>query len=384
MPNLQVNLVLSLSEGYARTVCEGIYRYARPHRPWGFAFDDHVYPQRMREMGTQGVIGFLSPDDTKRLRDLGIPGIDVAYDPTASDMVGRVGVDHAAIGVMAADDLLHRGFRNLAFFRLNPTPATDRMRDAFAQCAKERSAQCHFYDPQADYPPLLSRDPTIQASLLPVARWLASLPRPVAVLCVDDRRGLQIVELCRRSGIPVPGDIAVLGVSDDDMYCRRAFPLLSSIALPALQVGQEAARMLDMLMSGRPLAQSQLTLLPTKVITRPSTDALVLEDRLVVEALQFIREHAHEGIGVDALTQRFRVNRRTLERRFRQATGKAPHEEIRRLRVEHVRILLVDTDRILDDIAAACGYSTTARMCLAFKQQHHIPPGAYRRRFRSR
>jgi LacI family transcriptional regulator len=70
--------------------------------------------------------------------------------------------------------------------------------------------------------------------------------------------------------------------------------------------------------------------------------------------------------------------RRALERRFVQHLGRSPAQEIRRVRIDHARRLLAQTNLSMQEIAEACGYSTYNYLGNVFKKETGISPGRYR------
>ena len=54
------------------------------------------------------------------------------------------------------------------------------------------------------------------------------------------------------------------------------------------------------------------------------------------------------------------MSRRTLEKRFREKLKRTPGEELRRARFEHVRRLLLDTDKSIATIAYESGFASGA------------------------
>jgi LacI family transcriptional regulator len=45
--------------------------------------------------------------------------------------------------------------------------------------------------------------------------WLISLPKPTSIMACNDDMGRSILEACKSAQIPVPEQIAVVGVDDD-------------------------------------------------------------------------------------------------------------------------------------------------------------------------
>src|SRR5437660_984008 len=81
----------------------------------------------------------------------------------------------------------------------------------------------------------------------PLADWLHGLPKPVGVLACNDVRGQQVLNACRRAGLAVPDEVAVLGVDNNELVCNLADPPLSSVDANCERIGYEAAALLDRL-----------------------------------------------------------------------------------------------------------------------------------------
>ncbi len=165
---------------------------------------------------------------------------------------------------------------------------------------------------------------------------------------------------------------------------RVAYPPLSSIALHAQKIGFEAARLLDHLMSGGKPPKAPILLPPEGVVTRQSTNLLAIEDPDVVAGVRYIREHVHQHITVRHLLEAVPVNRRYLERKFKEAIGRTPLQEIRRARLEKAKELLSATDLSMPAIARRSGFPNPERLANVFHDMTAITPTAYRRKFRLR
>ena len=62
-----------------------------------------------------------------------------------------------------------------------------------------------------------------------IATWLQGLPKPVGVMACYDLRGQQVLDACRRAGLTVPEEVAVIGADDDELLCELSSPPLSSV-----------------------------------------------------------------------------------------------------------------------------------------------------------
>ena len=107
--------------------------------------------------------------------------------------------------------------------------------------------------------------------------------------------GQQLLEACLRLHLQVPEQIAVIGADNDELICNISQPPLSSVMINDEQRGYEAARMLDILMSGGTPPQNPVYVEPAGVISRASTDILAIDDPPLVEALRFVRERGCDG-----------------------------------------------------------------------------------------
>jgi LacI family transcriptional regulator len=216
-----------------------------------------------------------------------------------------------------------------------------------------------------------------------VRRWLRSLPKPVGVFVPNDLWGVQVGEACRQVELRVPEDVAILGVGNDDLYCELTRPPLSSIIVPAEQIGYEAAALLDRLLSGGKPPREPILLSPIGVATRRSTEVLAIDDPDVVAAVRYIREHAHLPLRVSDVLRQVPSGRRTLERRCRRALGWGLGEEIRRTHLEQARRLLATTDLPIKALATQAGFSDYCHMAVAFRKELGTSPSAYRQQIRA-
>ncbi len=159
--------------------------------------------------------------------------------------------------------------------------------------------------------------------------WLRGLPKPVAVLTWTSDRAREVIYGCRAIGLLVPEQVAVIGGGDDKVLCETCNPPLSAVALPSERIGYEAAALLDRLMQGKRGPGKRILIEPIRVVVRRSTDTLAIEDQDLARAIAFIRVNASTPIQVSDVLRAVPVSRSWLERRFQEALGRGPAEEIR-------------------------------------------------------
>lgn len=97
--------------------------------------------------------------------------------------------------------------------------------------------------------------------------------------------------------------------------------------------------------------------------------------------LDWLRANLAASHTVASLSRRASMSPRTLLRRFREATGRAPHEWLVRERVAAAREMLEAGRLPLGRVAERAGFGSTESFRRHFRLVVGTPPAAYRRRF---
>jgi len=108
---------------------------------------------------------------------------------------------------------------------------------------------------------------------------------------------------------------------------------------------------------------------------------LAIEDSEVVQAVRFIRKHTKEPIQVGDVVNAVTLSRRVLEKRFRRALGRSVHNEIRRVRIEQVARMLMETNLSVSQIALDLGYPGVDHIARHFRREKAMSPLTYRKRY---
>jgi transcriptional regulator GlxA family with amidase domain len=104
-------------------------------------------------------------------------------------------------------------------------------------------------------------------------------------------------------------------------------------------------------------------------------------DDLVLRAQSGLISNMRRPAQVERLADRLGVTTRTLNRRFKAATGETPLEFLQKARIERARGLL-ETSRLgFDQIVVRVGYEDVSSFRRLFKRGIGISPQEYRRRF---
>ncbi|WP_299537686.1 LacI family DNA-binding transcriptional regulator [uncultured Streptomyces sp.] len=92
-------------------------------------------------------------------------------------------------------------------------------------------------------------------------------PRPTAIVCDDDVLAAGACKAVRRLGLRVPDDVSVTGF-DDLALATAVEPELTTVTLPAEQVGERGMAALLTVLEGRPTPHHRL---PVRLVVRGST-----------------------------------------------------------------------------------------------------------------
>ena len=109
-----------------------------------------------------------------------------------------------------------------------------------------------------------------------------------------------------------------------------------------------------------------------------------LADEVVVEAQLWIEANVAAQITVADLATRLGVSVRTLDRRFRQATGASPRGFWQQRRVRLAKELLEKTNLTIGEIAYRVGYQDAGHFSRLFERELSVPPSEYRQTVRAK
>ena len=100
-------------------------------------------------------------------------------------------------------------------------------------------------------------------------KQLLALPnRPTAVFCATDTMACAAMDVCRDRGIHVPGDISFVG-ADNTADGQFAFPALTTVHVPRIEIGAKAVERLIGLIRGQ-AGMAQDMVLPVELRLRGS------------------------------------------------------------------------------------------------------------------
>ncbi len=204
------------------------------------------YAELLLETQVDGVV-ITSPGLTAihalahRLDDHGIPVV-VLSGPRSLDSFDRVLVDDVKSGYLAADHVLDYGHRRVAFVHVRHSTTSMHRMEGVVQ-ALERCM------PGKKPALVLEVDNFTEQEGYRIGMNLSKKDGlPTAVVAANDMLAVGISEALHDLGISVPEDVSLVGI--DNTMAASLRPRLSSVAIPAYEMGKEAVARLKGRMNG--------------------------------------------------------------------------------------------------------------------------------------
>ena len=202
-----------------------------------------------------------------------------------------------------------------------------------------------------------------------LAAVLLECEKPACVLSAYDDTAATVLSICRRAGLKIPEDVAVLGIGNDEDVCLHTVPPLSSVQPDFEEEGYRASRELQSMMLGA-IPKKRLffcgrSMVVDRSSTRNSTNSAVLSH----DAMSFISRNALRGISAKDVAMHLHVSRRLADLRFREATGTSLQKAIIEKRLKEVCRLLSNSTLTISEIAVRCGYRDANYLKNLFKKR---------------
>lgn len=377
--NVQVAIAFALSEPHQVRILRGIKTFAEQQENWAFTFSPEHFGssiEALRHWPGDGIIATLTTRREARLAsEMNIPVVNLSGMLRETGL-SRVMVNQEAIGQMAADHLLERGFRHFGYFGVQRVWWAQQRKQGFMDRVEKAGGKISVLET-----PISPRDlESAQEWFKPLDAWLDALPTPVGIFANIDLRATMIIDSCMRLGLRVPGDVAVIGVDNNEVICDLCQVPLSSVSRSDHEVGYQAASLLNDLMQQDTRETQEILIPPDRIVQRRSTDMIAIDEPQIAAAVQYIRENTEEPFGIERLVQITGKSRRWLTQHFRIALSCTPYEYICLVRVEQAKKMLASSEKIpLHEIARRCGFSETRNLRHVFERFTKMTPASYRR-----
>lgn len=384
-----IALLVDASRAYGRGLLNGVAAFADERNDWLLLPHERnilsELPSWIRQNRVDGIIAEIpTAAFGGQLLKMKVPVVDVQGHGKCPQAVS-FDSDASQIGRMAAEFFLDAGFAHVAYCGYPGIFFSDERQAAFVGCLQKRRIDAHVYawkekpEESGDFLHLERSGMEYEPSL---RRWLAELPKPVAILACNDVRGQQIVNACREQGVELPAQAAVMGMDNDEVICCLCRPKLTSIAPDTRKIGYLAAQAVARMLAGEGIPFRRNTIPPLRIVERESTDTIPATHPVVVKAGRMIRDRVCRGLSVGQIASELDYSRSMLDKLFRQQFGHSLSREMLRVRLSRSTALLRDSDLPVAEIAVRCGFPTATSFCRFFNRETGQSPAVFRAQVR--
>ena len=375
---IQVILLIDCADEHDRKLLRGIMRYSKENGPWLFnrLQPDYRFTSGCEEQALQfakdwkadAIIGRWNDSKLHLLENLDIPVI-LQNNSSRSDIFSNISGDYDATGRIAAQYFQKKLYTEYAFYGIKNIVWSEE------RCAGYRSEvekfKGHFYS----YIESIGGDNREK-----LVEWLQTLPKPIAIFCCDDSRALFLTETCRFADIKVPDDVAILGVDDDDLLCNISDPTLSSIQMDVENGGYMTCRLLHERLKSGSTKPFNVFISPLRIQERASTSVMNISDPHVLKLIQHIDANYTRDLKMEEILQAVSLGRRSIEMRFKKATGYTIYQYLLKVRVDHLAYLLETTNRPYSNIVFDVGFRDMTNVSRTFRKFKGCSPQEWRRK----
>jgi LacI family transcriptional regulator len=375
----RIALLFNANKVYDRQIIAGISDYLKSTRVvWNLFMEEDFLS---RTVGIQhwrgdGIIAdFDDPTVVEALASLRVPivaiGGSYADESQYPSRVPYVATDNIKLVRLAYDHLIEQGLRRFAFYGLPPLSCNrwaQERESAFRRMLAEDGLDCMVY----------RGSPTSAGgwgrALEDMVAWVRSLPKPIGIIAVTDARARQLLQACVLADVPVPEQIAIVGIDNDPMVQLLNSIPLTSVIQGAQEMGRCAAQLLHQMLHGGDHSATRMIVPPVGVSVQTSSLHQPLKSQHVMRARHYIRQFAHLGIKAAQVAQYVNVSRSLLEEHFKRELKKSVHAVVLEQKLEKARGMLKDKSISLSDVAVRCGFTSPQYMYTVFRREHNCTP----------
>lgn len=353
----------------------GIKSYADKHTDWTISWDP--YPElKLKKSKTYyaGIIGRCESATLEAAQEQNVPTVSTWYSNQIRTQAS-VFPDYFNAGKLAAEAMSKRGYKNFVSINYKRDAAAKLFIKGVSSVLNLQKYSHRKYFIPRDLEKSRSK---WGATHNDFSNWTKDWDLPVAIITSASDMGPKISALCNENGIKIPEHAALISSDNDPAYCEGFTPTLSSVDIDYFEVGFQAAKLLDSKINKQPITDENLLLPPSGIVYRESTCHLTVADNIIRKAISFISDNYQKNIQISDVVCNFPISRRSLEKRFKDTVGHTIHEEISRLRLETMKLLLIQTNKSIKALSREAGYSNENHMRRAFRMATGILPNEFR------
>jgi LacI family transcriptional regulator len=381
----RIALLFNANKVYDREVITGIGNYLLSTRVAWDLFLEEDFRCRLngieRFEGDGIIADFDDPAVAEALGDSQLPVVAVGSsyaDPACYPArLPYIATDNTKLISLAYTHLIGAGLQRFALYSLPEAPENRWAQErelAFKALLAADGLEADIHRGLPTSAPVWS-----QASAQ-LTSWLESLPKPVGVIAVTDARARHLLQACLISGIPVPEQVAIIGIDNDPLTRSLTRIPISSVIQGAEEMGRTAAHLLHQMLGGARFHGRRILVPPVGINVLESTRHQPVSSPYVMRARHYIRQYGCQGIKTEQVADYVGVSRSSLEDHFRRELGCTVHQEILNHKLEIAKQLLARHDLSSAEVAIRCGFTSLQYMYAVFRRELDCTPREYQER----
>jgi LacI family transcriptional regulator len=178
-----------------------------------------------------------------------------------------VGINNQEVGRIACEHLIATGCKRIGYLRGPRTPVGDIRYSGYREALTEAAISFH---PELVVDAMGADRAEYTRGFDGMLRLLAGRGRPDGVMAYSDIMAVGAMDAALARSVKIPEGIAFVGCGNEAYLCQMRVPL-SSVALPAQEVGQRSARMALRLIAKAGKAEHRRILVSPKLVERKSS-----------------------------------------------------------------------------------------------------------------
>jgi LacI family transcriptional regulator len=288
--------------------------------------------------------------------------------------VPYIATDNARLVRLAYDHLIEQGLSRFAFYGIPAHPGSrwaQEREHAFRAIVEEEAVEATVYE----------GSPTSAGgwgeAVEELVAWLTALPKPIGIIAPTDARARQILQACVIGDIPVPEQVAIVGIDNDPMAQLLTRIPLTSVIQGAEEMGRTAAHLLHQMLRGVECSGTRVLVPPVGINVQVSSRYHPVRSPHVIRASHYIRQYGCLGIKTEQVADYVGVSRTVLEEHFKRELKQTVHQVILKHKLDAACDLIANSDTPLADIALRCGFTSLQYMYAVFRREYDCTPRQY-------
>ncbi|RDS84097.1 XylR family transcriptional regulator [Dyella psychrodurans] len=375
----RIALLFNANKVYDRQVLAGIGGYLTFTRvKWDLFMEEDFRSHALgiRQWRGDGIIAdFDDPVVAEAVSALSIPVVAIggsyADESQYPNGIPYVATDNQKLVRMAYDHLIDHGLQRFAFFGRPLEPGH--------LWAHEREMWFRRMTAADGLEGIVYHGSSVSAggwgrAQEEMAEWVRALPKPIGIIAATDARARQLLQACVVADVPIPDEVAVVGIDNDPIVQTLSSIRLTSVIQGAEEMGRIAAQLLHQMLHGGDCSSTRILVPPSGIHVQGSSQHEHVRSPYVMRARHFIRQYACTGIKSEQVAGYVGVSRTLLEEHFKRELKKSVHQAILDHKLEVAMQMLADPKASMAEVAVRSGFTSLQYMYAVFRREYDCTP----------